>query len=107
MKTWLSDDERCQETAERGDHGVPGPWIEVTIIPVDRLETVYLKKSLWSGKILVCGGRSQMWEDRILLCGGNVTSVCSSMYGMSVWSTRHCLRKPADGQRGVIHGSRS
>ena len=32
-----------------------------------------------------------MWEDRILLCGGNVTSVCSGVHRMSVWSIRHCL----------------
>ncbi len=37
MKT-LSDHERRQEGVEGGSHDVSGPWIEVTIIPVVRLE---------------------------------------------------------------------
>ena len=92
LKTLLSDHERCQEEVERGSHDVSGPWIEVTIIPVDRLETVHLEESLWRGKTLVCGRRSWMCGDRILLCNGNITSVCSGVYGMSVRSIRHCLR---------------
>ena len=37
LKT-LSGHERCQEGVEGGSHDVSGPWIEVTIIPADRLE---------------------------------------------------------------------
>ncbi len=70
MKTLLSDHERCQEKAERGSHSVSGLWIEVTIIPVVRLEIVHLEKSLWRGRTLVSERRSRMWTDRILLCGG-------------------------------------
>ncbi len=75
------DDESCQEEVERGSHDVSGPWIEVTIIPVDRLETVHLEKSLWRGKVLVCEGEDRSEKDRILLCGGKTpqgqTGFCS------------------------------
>ncbi len=73
LKT-LSGHERCQEGVEGGSHDVSGPWIEVTIIPVVRLEIVHLKKSLWRDKMLVCGGESSPWKDRILLCGGADTA---------------------------------
>ncbi len=73
LKTLLSDHEERQEEVERGSHDVPGPWIEVTIIPVVRLE-VHLEKSLWRGKMLVCGGESSPWKDRIMLCGSTDTS---------------------------------
>ncbi len=75
LKTLLSDHERCQENTERGENGVPDPWIEVTIIPVDRLEIVHLEKSLWRGKILICKRRSWVWKDRILLASNMAASL--------------------------------
>ena len=104
------NDESCQEEAERGSHGVPGPWIEVTIIPVDRLEAPVDRPSssgevsverqdtgLWRKEQDVKRPDSPVWrkdtsgKDPILLCSGNVASACINVYRMSVWSRRHCL----------------
>ncbi len=115
LKTLLSDHERCQEEVERGSHDVSGPWIEVTIIPADRLEIAHRKKGQHWAVRTPCCGKTRYWcaaertgqrktrfscvevktrqgQTRILLCGGNVTSACIAVYRVSVWSVRHCLR---------------
>ncbi len=109
------DGEKCQEKVERGNHDVSGPWIEVTIIPVVRLETVHLEEGQRRAMRTPCCGKAGYWcaeertgqretrfscvkvktrqgQTRILLCGGKVMSAGTGIYRMSVWSVRHCLR---------------
>ncbi len=76
--------ESCQEEVERGSHDVSGPWIEVTIIPVVRLE-IHLEKG-------------HRWPQGHLAVEREDSDLRTKQLGVErqdpgVWGERTCQRK--------------